>query len=271
MSPASHGDAATPGRRRIVVCADDFGFSAEASSAILALGRSGAISATSVAVDGPAIDAHLGALRGLRPQLAVGLHLNFTENPHFAGPRDVRGWILATWLRRGLDRGALAREIIRQLDRFETLFGTAPDFVDGHEHVHQFPLLRELLLDALVARHGRRVAVRCTWPRHYRGAKAALIGLLGARALRAALQRRGLACNSDFAGVYDLRAASGYGARMAGWLRTLDDGGLVMCHPEAAGGRSSPARRHEHDFLGSAAWPRLLQGWNIDLVRFGAA
>jgi predicted glycoside hydrolase/deacetylase ChbG (UPF0249 family) len=259
-----------PARRRVAVCADDFGLSDAASRAILALGVAGAITATSVAVDGPALEAHATALRALRPRLAVGLHLNLTENPHFAGSRSLRGWILACFLRRGLDRGALAAEIRRQMQRFETLFGAAPDFVDGHEHVHQFPVLRELLLDALVERHGARVAVRCTWPQHYRGAKAAFIGLLGARALRKGLAARGLRGNSDFAGVYDLKSTRGYAARMDEWLRSIADGGLIMCHPEAPGERASPARAHEHAFLGSGEWPRLLRSWNIVLTPFDA-
>ena len=260
-----------PARRRVVVCADDFGLSDAASRAILALGAASAITATSVAVDGPAIDAHVAALRKLRPRLAVGLHLNLTENPHFAGSRSLGKWLLATFLHQGLDREALAAEIRRQLDRFDTLFGAAPDFVDGHEHVHQFPVLRDLLLDAVVARYGARVAVRCTWPRHYRGAKAAVIGLLGARALQQGLSSRGLTGNRDFAGVYDLKSTGRYAARMDEWLRSIADGGLIMCHPEAPGESTDPARAHEHAFLGSADWPRLLRSWNVVLTPFGTA
>ena len=262
--------AVPPARRRVTLCADDFGLSDGASRAILALGSANAISATSVAVDGPALEPHVAALRALRPRLSVGLHLNLTENPRFAGARSLPRWIVATFLRRGLDRSGLAAEIRRQLERFDALFGAPPDFVDGHEHVHQFPVLRDLLLDAITTRYGRGVAMRCTVPRHYRGLKASLIGRLGARALRRALLSRGLGANSDFAGVYDLRSARGYGGRMDEWLRSISDGGLIMCHPEAPGERTTAARAHEFAFLGSAEWPRLLRSWNIVLAPFRA-
>ena len=258
-----------PARRRIAVCADDYGLTDAASRSILALGAAGAITATSCAVDGPAVEAHLQALKALRPGLAVGLHLNLTENPHFAGCQPLSHWILATWLRRRPQLDSLQVELRRQLDRFETLFGSPPDFVDGHEHVHQFPVLRDLLLDEIQARYGNTVRVRSTWPSHFRGAKAALIALLGARSVRAGLLARGLRSNRDFAGVYDLKATRGYAQRMDEWLRTLNDGGLLMCHPEWPGATADPARAQEHAFFSSPDWPRLLRSWNVALARFG--
>ena len=256
-------------QRRIAVCADDFGLSAAACRSILALGASGAITATSCAVDGPAMAEYARELCSLRPRLAVGLHLNLTENPNFAANQSLPRWIAATYLRRGAPGALLRAELRRQLDRFEELFGAAPDFVDGHEHVHQLPVLRDLLLDELSLRYGNRVAVRCTWPRHYRGAKAAVIALLGAAALRRGLLARGLSGNRDFAGVYGLAGSSGYAARMDEWLRNIDDGGLIMCHPEMPGDRAAAARAHEHAFFSSADWPRMLRSWNVALTRFG--
>jgi hypothetical protein len=113
--------------------------------------------------------------------------------------------------------------------------------------------------------------VRSTWPRRYRGAKAAVIGLLGARALQQGVSKRGLRCNSDFAGVYDLKADAGFATRMDQWLRSIGDRGLIMCHPESAAEGASPARRHEYEFLRSPEWPSLLKHCNVELVRPDAA
>jgi predicted glycoside hydrolase/deacetylase ChbG (UPF0249 family) len=259
-----------PAKRRIAVCADDFGLTAAATRSILELAAARAITATSCVVDGPAMLRNLAPLRALRPQLSVGLHLNLTENPEFGGNQSLPAWILTTFLRRREGLAGLQAELRRQLDRFEQLLDGAPDFVDGHEHVHQFPVTRELLLDELKSRYGARIVVRCTWPRHFRGSKAAVIAMLGARALRAAAQARGLRCNRDFAGVYDLRSHSGYAARMDEWLRNLDDGGLIMCHPESPALGGAPARAHEHQFFSSPEWPRILRSWNVALARLTA-
>jgi predicted glycoside hydrolase/deacetylase ChbG (UPF0249 family) len=258
--------AAPPERRRIAVCADDFGLTRAANVAILELGKLGAISATSVAVDGPVLGEDITALRSLRDRISVGLHLNLTENPRFPRLRGVKSWILATWLRR-IDPGLLAREIDLQLERFETLLDGHPTHVDGHEHVHQFPGVREPLLEAIARRYGRSTALRCTWPREYRGPKAAVIGLLGSRALRRGIANHDLRCNSDFAGVYDLASTAGFESRMDGWLATLHDGGLIMCHPESMDRNASPARQHEYQFFRSTEWPLLLKNRNVELVR----
>lgn len=251
--------------RRITVCADDFGLSQAACQSILQLGAAGALNATSCAVDGPYLAEYLPALRALRPALAIGLHLNLTENAQFAGARPLTGWLAATYLRWQLDTAALRSEIVRQLQRFETLFGTPPDFIDGHEHVHQFPVIRDLLLAELRQRAHTRLWVRCTWPQRSRGAKAAVIGLLGARALRRQLQLQGLRYNSDFAGVYDLASESGYDTRLRGWLDGLADGGVVMCHPELPGPQTSPARAAEHRYLASPQWLVLKEELQVSL------
>ncbi|MEY4761480.1 MAG: hypothetical protein RLZZ200_1336, partial [Pseudomonadota bacterium] len=201
-----------PARRRVAVCADDFGLTAGANAAILELGARTAITATSVAVEGPRAAGDATALHALRDRISIGLHFNLTENPRFPHVRGVKGWIIATWLRR-LDRRVLDAEVDRQLDLFESLFGMAPAHVDGHEHVHQFPGVRDALIEAIARRYGTTMTVRDTWPRRYRGPKAAVIGLLGARALGRHLAARGLRSNRDFAGVYDLAAAEGFGDR----------------------------------------------------------
>jgi chitin disaccharide deacetylase len=252
--------------RRITLCADDFGFSAAACRSILALAEAGALSATSCAVDGAAMADHAAPLRDLRRsaatgRLGVGLHLNLTENPAFAGSQPLQRWLRQCFLRRPQVHSrraqqALRAELARQFDRFEHLLQQAPDHVDGHEHVHQFPGLRPLLIELLQQRYGVRVPVRCTVPRVWRGTKAAIIAGLGGRALQRQLRAAGLAGNTDFAGVYDLQATRGYAARLQGWLKSLADGGVVMCHPEDGPG-ASPARQHEHDVLASAAWVDL--------------
>ena len=257
---------APPERRRIAVCADDFGLTRGANAAILELGRLGALSATSVAVDGSVLGEDIKALRSLRDRISVGLHLNLTENPRFPTLRGVKSWIVATWMRR-MDPGLIAREIDLQLDRFETLLEGPPTHVDGHEHVHQFPGVREPLLEAIARRYGQSTVLRCTWPREYRGVKAAVIGLLGSRALCHGIARFDLRCNSDFAGVYDLASPSGFGSRMDAWLASLHDGGLIMCHPESMGGGANPARQHEYQFFRSTEWPVLLKNRNVELVR----
>ncbi len=54
----------------------------------------------------------------------------------------MAGRALAHWLR----PEDLEVEIARQFSAFQSAFGRAPDYVDGHQHIHVFPQIREALL-----------------------------------------------------------------------------------------------------------------------------
>ncbi|MFX7605201.1 ChbG/HpnK family deacetylase, partial [Acinetobacter baumannii] len=56
-----------------------------------------------------------------------------------------------------LDASALRDEIATQCALFEDATGRAPDYVDGHQHVHQLPQIREALVEVLVARYTGRL------------------------------------------------------------------------------------------------------------------
>jgi predicted glycoside hydrolase/deacetylase ChbG (UPF0249 family) len=236
---------------RLVVCADDFGQSVPVDSAILRLATAGRLTAVSCLARGPAFARDLPAL--VATGVDAGLHLDLTEGTDGAPPTGLGGLIALAYLG-ALDRGALRRRIAAQLDAFERAAGRPPAFVDGHRHVHQLPAVRDALLAELAARPGGGPTpfVRATVPRRWRGPKAALIAALGGRSLRRALEARGLPHNRDFAGVYGFEPGAPYRALVQGWLASLEDGGLLMCHPgDASDDVISAARVAEAAYLGS--------------------
>lgn len=257
--------------RHVVVCADDFGGSPQGDAAILHLAHMGAISAISVFADGDPADESMPELRGLTPAVSVGLHFNLTEHLHGTSVRPLPTLLAASYLTGTIDPRRVAEELERQCARFEQRVGRVPDFIDGHQHVHQFRRVREGFLDAVRRRYGAAVAVRTTRPRAWRGAKAGLISALGGRALARELERSGAACNRDFAGAYDFSTRVPYRTRMARWLADIGDHGLVMCHPRRPTAHAPPdAREAEYAFLSSPAWPELLRASRIALVPFGS-
>ena len=56
------------------------------------------------------------------------------------------------------DHAALVNEIAAQLRMFVHTFGRAPDFIDGHQHVHLFPQIRDAVLEVAKAERARRLA-----------------------------------------------------------------------------------------------------------------
>ncbi|WP_417414152.1 ChbG/HpnK family deacetylase [Hoeflea sp.] len=216
--------------------ADDFGLGRKHDRVILSLMEAGRLDATSVMVN-EAIDpgdiARLKALRDAGAQ--VGLHLNLTQ----ALPGHAGVWPLSRLLRPWLSsrvRSSVAASFARQTDAFIALFGSLPDYYDGHQHCHCFPGVAPLAAQLPFGPESWiRVPLPETWSGRWRnlragGAKGVLIMLLGARA-RSVFRRAGLEVNSDFSGFLRLDDP----ASVRHWLpRLLAAAGtdcLMMVHP----------------------------------------
>jgi predicted glycoside hydrolase/deacetylase ChbG (UPF0249 family) len=272
--PPQHSSSA----REICVCVDDFGFSRAINAAALALIGMGRVHAVSAQVGGMAWSEGAEQLRGLDAQtLDVGLHLDLTECPLQPGARLPLKALIARAYARRLPAPLLRGEIQAQLDAFERAMGRMPDYVDGHQHVHQLPVVRSLLAQELA----RRYPGRMPWLRGTRGpllaghaglgagAKAWVIAALGARALAALARRSGAGQNARLLGVYGFDAdAPEYERRLARWLHAAQTGDLLMCHAGASEETSDPlarARAVEFSVLRAPAFARLVARENIRL------
>jgi predicted glycoside hydrolase/deacetylase ChbG (UPF0249 family) len=261
--------------RRLSICVDDFGLGDGVNQAVLALARQGRISATSCMVGAPQWRAGAPALREVDPAvLDVGLHLDLTEYPLDARLRlPLQHWLARSHLHL-VPRAALRAEIEAQLDAFEQVLGRPPAHVDGHQHVHQLPVVRTELLAALDTRYGGRRP----WLRRTRrpageriGGKAWLIEALGCAGLARLAGAKGYGQNGHLLGVYDFQGdVDRYLALLGTWLREAADGDVLMCHPATqlvAGDAIAAARVREHQVLAAPAFGALLAREGIRVGR----
>jgi chitin disaccharide deacetylase len=249
-SPDQDSDAQV--RRRLRLCADDYGISPAVNRAIRDLITRGRINATSVMVVAPSFSSEeaLALLAVAPPGVAVGLHFTLTApfQPRTGGFRPLASadhfpslqHAFAAGLLRRLHLVALAAEAAAQLEAFRSAFGRLPDFVDGHQHVQLLPQVGDALLavmqrsapQAWIRQCGRSAALT----RRARDPKGLLLDLLSRR-LRVRSAAMGISTNPAFAGTYNFRreagdgGGSGYETLFASFLDALPDGGLVMCHP----------------------------------------
>lgn len=170
--------------------------------------------------------------------------------------------------------------IERQFDRFEGLFGRAPDHVDGHLHVHQLPIIREVLVDALNRRYrGQKIWLRDTrspigmtpsgsWSDRF---KPWLIGHLGMADLAKQARANGWQTNQGFVGVYGFtREHLAYEDMPKRWCAHCTTGSLIMTHPAKQTLSSDPigqSRVEEFQVLGSEAFGQYLSNENIRIAR----
>lgn len=270
----------TPATRPLAICIDDLALHAGVNAAAQALWEQGRVSTWSVLVDGPALPA-LAAWLHAHPHDTpeLGLHLNLTEAlPGARWVRPLKRLLADAWLRRLGDPAVLAAEIARQWDGFVEAFGRRPDFVDGHQHVHQLPGVREPLLALVRARCGQdaRPWLRsCTAPALPWGQrfKPAVIGALGAAGLAREARRAGLRQNRHLLGVRAFDAdEAGYLQRLEGWLASAAAQDLLMVHPARAWpGVDDPlmaAREAEYRVLASPAFGALLarERWRVQAL-----
>ena len=253
-----------PPVRTLAVCADDFGQSPGISRGIASLAQAGRINATSCLTNGVHWRASAALLKDMPESLDVGLHFNLSEGEPLSAelrrewPRmpALAGLIAKAHLRM-LPLKAIAAEFAAQRAAFIEAMGRAPAFIDGHQHVHHMPGIREIVLASL----GTDAAVRNTGEVRGPGfgIKRALISGTGGKALQRELARRGIAHNAALVGVYDFVPGS-YRDWMRGWLANVPaDGALLFCHPGAAdsSGAVDPiaaARKPEAEYLASNAF-----------------
>lgn len=264
---------------KLIVCADDYALSPAVDAAVLALIERGVLTATSCMTMSPHWNTSAQALTSaLRAKADIGLHLDFTEFSN--GLRFSHPQLVLRALLRVLNPAALQANIALQIDAFEQAMGTAPDYIDGHLHVHQLPLIREALCAELSRRYGhlpfaQRPWLRVSSPPAGTGIKARIIHYLGARALQALAQQHGFQYSPCLLGVYDFSGdVATYQAHWHTWHQQLMQCSaqhaaqlppVLMCHPaQAAEAHTSPdpiaaARVVEWQLLSSDAFRAWMQ------------
>lgn len=216
----------------IALCSDDYAQNPGIDAGILQLLAHGRLSAVSCFSTAPAWrNTAAPAIREYAGQADIGLHFNLTEGFGRTTMPSLHAVILRSLLK-GMNATRVQQELERQLDAFEAGLGQPPDFIDGHQHVHQLLGVRQILLQVIKRRYaGRPLWVRNTVPANpaWRG-KPQILKHLGGQALAASLNVSGIKTNHGFAGVYGFDRED-YAACFDGWLAAAQPGMLIMCHP----------------------------------------
>lgn len=275
------------------LCADDFALTAGVSRGVLRLLEAGRLSATGAMTNRPHWPANARELVAFVGRADLGVHLNLTcahpltEMPGFAPGRSfpTLGTVLRASLLGRLPLSEIAAEIDAQCAAFEDATGRMPDFIDGHQHVHGLPGIRDLVL--MVASR-RYPGVPKPWLRmsgdclNRIAARRAFAGkALTVTALTAGFRSRakalGFPVNNGFAGFSNFDPAADYAAQFARYLVAPGTRHLVMCHPgevddELAGLDPVVATRgQELAFFESAKCDEVMAAEGMRIARMGAA
>lgn len=234
----------TAERARVVLTADDYAMTEGVSRGIEELARARRLSAAGAMVTfrhWSELGRRFAALRG---DIATGLHFNLTLGaPLGAMPKLAPGGRLPSIGRltrmatlERLDLGEIEAEATRQLDAFEQHLDAPPDYLDGHQHAHALPQVRDALLSVLARRTWTvPLLIRdpgAGWTKAgCRGhvAKAWILAALTSGFARKA-RALGFVTNDTFGGVTDF-APDEAASELSASMRSPGKLHVAMCHP----------------------------------------
>lgn len=255
--------------KRIVLGADDYGQAEAVSRGIIDLILAGRLTATSSLTNGPDWSTHARWLLPCRGKAAFGLHLNLTQGTPLSTEFKAiygdtfpgLGSLLLRAHARLLNQAAVQAELQAQLDAFKQAMGFYPAYLDGHQHIHHFPIVREALKGVYEAAQLSGLGVRIRSVHRPEALKhvlsdpkASLIEWTGAkRLLDDWLIPNQIPHNASFEGIYHFKAAAQCRAYFKQFFANIQDGGMIMCHPgrlsEDPSDPIASARHHEYAYL----------------------
>jgi len=151
--------------KRLIVNADDFGWSEAVTCGTIQAHHDGVLTSTTVMANAPGAAQALERARREAPMLVVGLHLNLTEGrplaptpevaPLLDGEGRFRESLVGLFTRAPLSaevRSAARRELEAQII-WARDHGLRAFHLDSHKHVHMCPALLPVVIE-LARRHG---------------------------------------------------------------------------------------------------------------------
>ncbi|GAB4223462.1 MAG: ChbG/HpnK family deacetylase [Francisella sp.] len=231
--------------KRITICADDFGMSNNINQAIIKLLDKKIINATSCMVNMPEFKTGIDKLKKIYNNfINVGLHLNLTEGKSLTQSKSLTKNSLFLSLPKLLIKSQFRlisyndayTELKAQIEEFIKYWGDVPDFIDGHQHIHQFPAIRKALINLYqeFKMHNKKTYIRSTYNMQKTDLKSIIIYYSGAKQLQKLLIKNNIRHNTSFAGIYSLAKKKNFRRVIIHAYQNITDGGLIMCHPSIA-------------------------------------
>lgn len=266
-------------RKIITVCADDFAFSPNISRGVLTLIELKRLNAVSCMTNSVDWMDHSQWLKPHAQTIQIGLHLNLTDGEPLSKkwttfPTHVE--LIKKCYMRSLSINDVYDEFSHQLMQFKSALGRLPDFVDGHRHIHQLPMIRDALLhvyndffpmkNAYIRIPGNDF--KTTFAVNTFSFKKMMIYLTGCEALKKLLEKNSIPHNTSFEGIYDFKNSSKYQHYFREFLRDIKNNGLIMCHPsltdEKSGDEIYRSRQDELNYLMSDAFLNDCESFGVE-------
>jgi hypothetical protein len=257
----------------LIICADDFGQNEAISQGIYELLNLNHLNAVSCMVNGKAWDTYATKLAGFKNNIDIGLHLNFTHGRSLTNRpfHSLFKLIIQCYGFYPISKTWIEKEIKAQILKFKDDMGFWPMFIDGHQHVHQLPVIREALINVVheleftpwfrSTYHSLNQALRKkgSW-------KKWVLFILGGEQFYQLVTANGFKTNINFSGDYRFDISQNYREQFLNSLQAIDGKGLIMCHPGLESNDFSDSIRdsrvQEFNYLKSTQYYNDMNDWS---------
>lgn len=271
----------------MIICADDYGLSDAVDDAVIELIQNNRLTATSCIVNGYHVKNSVSKLKQYVGEIDIGLHLFLTDGKPLSHQTAAGGlidqnenlnsfWKLtASTYFRNLNFESAYNEIRKQIEMFSDLFGKMPDFIDGHKHVQQLPVIREALVkvikDIHISPYLRIAALPGNWMKNVLlrfspklTLNSMIINYPGIKAGRL-FKKSGLHCNRYLLGYFHADCQTTFSEIFKLYTNLSPiDRDIFFCHP----GYEEKHRVDCFRFLLSGEFSRICSERGIALNRF---
>ncbi len=182
---------------------------------------------------------------------------------------------------RMLDYNIIKKEFIAQIKAFEKALGKKPDYIDGHHHVHQLPIIKKAVVnESIKLYNNQNFYIRNTLISKrellYKDSffKKIPMFLSGLYFYNYCLKRK-INTNKGFSGAYNYNSKSIFYKRaFIKFLKHSKNQSIIMCHPGFVDSRLkkidslTEQRKSEYDFLISDDFLDIINKYNINISKF---
>lgn len=225
--------------KKITICADDYGINDTVNTAILNLASAKRISALSCMTLSSYWPKAGKDLIPFFNEMDIGIHFDLTEfyrlNENIT---SLNNWIKKGFTRQ-INKTLIKTALDNQIENFFAITGQYPDFIDGHQHVHILPIIREVIVEkAIQLKINKPLYIRIPatvnlghFFKFNDFPKRQILMLLGCWPLRKLLEKNNIPYNKSFSGIYNFCSNASYPQKFLSFVNEIENQGLIMCHP----------------------------------------
>ena len=264
--------------KRLIVNADDFGYSDEVNKGIIESHLNGIVTSTSIIVNMPGFKSAV-KLAKANPSLDTGIHLNLTEGtPLSQSTLAVKGKFSGSYLNFILNKypdEEIEAELEAQILKLREA-GIKISHIDGHQHIHLFPKVFKIIVN--LAKKHKIKFVRIPDEKILLN-KILLGSILDGQLIKnlvlsvlslnkkKILKDNGLKTTDNFYGI--LNANQSTFTKLASVIKNIENGtSELICHPGNENYNNYLNRIREKKILTHPTTKELIKSSNIKLTNF---